>query len=180
MGPHGFHGSLRDSCRSAPYAITAVVQKTAAMGCPILVAISAPTALAVRAAENYGITLVAVARGSSFEIFSYPDGNCRLMGAFEQLSLDPSTRPSPTCPVSQMPRRLAAFRRLPAFCIARGHAAERGPRPVRPKLQPPDRDQVGEGVSSPSSNNSTETIGHRIRRSSLGLAQLALFLPRRR
>ena len=51
-----------------------LVQKTAAIGCPILVAISAPTALAVRAAEVYGITLVAVARGSSFEIFSHPDG----------------------------------------------------------------------------------------------------------
>jgi FdhD protein len=51
-----------------------LVQKTAAMGCPILVAISAPTALAVRAAESYGITLVAVARGSSFEVFSHPDG----------------------------------------------------------------------------------------------------------
>jgi FdhD protein len=51
-----------------------LVQKTAAIGCSILVAISAPTALAVRAAEAYGITLVAVARGSSFEIFSHPDG----------------------------------------------------------------------------------------------------------
>ena len=51
-----------------------LVQKTAAIGCPILVAISAPTALAVRAAEEYGITLVAVARGSSFEIFTHPDG----------------------------------------------------------------------------------------------------------
>jgi FdhD protein len=44
------------------------------MECPILVAISASTALAVRAAESYGITLVVVARGSSFEIFSHPNG----------------------------------------------------------------------------------------------------------
>jgi FdhD protein len=51
-----------------------LVQKAAAIGCPILIAISAPTALAVRMAESYGITLVAVARGSSFEIFSHPDG----------------------------------------------------------------------------------------------------------
>jgi FdhD protein len=51
-----------------------LAQKTAAIGCSILIAISAPTALAVRAAEAYGITLVAVARGSSFEIFSHPDG----------------------------------------------------------------------------------------------------------
>jgi FdhD protein len=54
-----------------------MVQKAAAMGCPILVAISAPTALAVRAAEAYGITLVAIARGSSFEIFTHPEGICR-------------------------------------------------------------------------------------------------------
>jgi FdhD protein len=51
-----------------------LVQKTAAIGCPVLVAISAPTALAVRAADEYGITLVAVARGSSFEIFTHADG----------------------------------------------------------------------------------------------------------
>ena len=51
-----------------------LVQKAAAIRCPILVAISAPTALAVRAAEAYGITLVAVVRGSSYEIFSHPDG----------------------------------------------------------------------------------------------------------
>jgi FdhD protein len=51
-----------------------LVQKAAAMECPILVAISASTALAMRAAESYGITLVAVARGSSFEIFSHPNG----------------------------------------------------------------------------------------------------------
>ena len=51
-----------------------LVQKTASIGSPILVAISAPTALAMRAAESFGITLVAIARGSSFEIFSHPEG----------------------------------------------------------------------------------------------------------
>jgi FdhD protein len=51
-----------------------LVQKAASIGSPILIAISAPTALAVRAAESYGHTLVAIARGSSFEIFSHPDG----------------------------------------------------------------------------------------------------------
>ncbi|WP_082190447.1 formate dehydrogenase accessory sulfurtransferase FdhD [Bradyrhizobium pachyrhizi] len=50
-----------------------LVQKAAAIGCPMLVAVSAPTALAVRAAEACGITLIAVARGSAFEIFSHPD-----------------------------------------------------------------------------------------------------------
>ncbi len=51
-----------------------MVQKTAAMGAGIIVAISAPTALAVRTAERCGITLVGVARGREFEIFSHPAG----------------------------------------------------------------------------------------------------------
>jgi FdhD protein len=50
-----------------------MVQKTARMGAPILVAISAPTALAVRVAESCGITLVAIARGDAFEVFTHPD-----------------------------------------------------------------------------------------------------------
>jgi len=51
-----------------------MVQKTAAVGSCILVAISAPTALAVRTAEACGITLVGIARGSAFEIFCHPGG----------------------------------------------------------------------------------------------------------
>ena len=49
-----------------------MVQKTAAVGVPLLVAVSAPTALALRTAETAGITLVAVARGDGFEIFTHP------------------------------------------------------------------------------------------------------------
>jgi FdhD protein len=49
-----------------------MVQKTAAIGSSILIAISAPTALAIRTAEACDLTLVAVARGSSFEVFSHP------------------------------------------------------------------------------------------------------------
>jgi FdhD protein len=49
-----------------------MVQKTAVLGTPILVAVSAPTALAVRVAEAAGITLVAVARQDGFEVFSHP------------------------------------------------------------------------------------------------------------
>jgi FdhD protein len=49
-----------------------MVQKTAAIGAAVLVAVSAPTALALRTAEAAGITLVAVARGDGFEIFTYP------------------------------------------------------------------------------------------------------------
>ena len=53
-----------------------MVQKTAAMGAPLLVAVSAPTALAVRMAEAAGITLAAVARADGFEIFTHP---CRIV-----------------------------------------------------------------------------------------------------
>lgn len=49
-----------------------MVQKTAVVGVPLIVAVSAPTALAVRTAEAAGITLVAVARGDGFEIFTHP------------------------------------------------------------------------------------------------------------
>jgi FdhD protein len=49
-----------------------LVQKAAAIGIPILVAVSAPTALAVRTAHACGITLVAVARSDGFEIFTHP------------------------------------------------------------------------------------------------------------
>lgn len=48
-----------------------MAQKTAMLGAPILVAISAPTALAVRACERAGITLAAVARGNEFEVFAH-------------------------------------------------------------------------------------------------------------
>ncbi len=50
-----------------------LVQKAAAIGIPILVAVSAPTALAVRTAAAAGITLVAVARDDGFEIFTHPE-----------------------------------------------------------------------------------------------------------
>ena len=48
-----------------------MVQKAAAIGLPVLVAVSAPTALAVRTAEAAGITLVAVARSDGFEVFTH-------------------------------------------------------------------------------------------------------------
>jgi FdhD protein len=50
-----------------------MVQKTAAIGAPLMVAVSAPTALAVRMAEVAGITLAAIARSDGFEIFSHPE-----------------------------------------------------------------------------------------------------------
>ena len=47
-----------------------MIQKAAAIGVPLVVAVSAPTALAVRMAEVAGITLVAVARHDGFEIYA--------------------------------------------------------------------------------------------------------------
>jgi FdhD protein len=49
-----------------------MVQKAAAMGAPVMVAVSAPTALAVRIADAAGITLVAIARADGFEVFTHP------------------------------------------------------------------------------------------------------------
>jgi FdhD protein len=49
-----------------------MVQKAAAMGAPVLVAVSAPTALAVRMADAAGITLAAIARADGFEVFTHP------------------------------------------------------------------------------------------------------------
>lgn len=49
-----------------------MVQKTAFIGAPVIVAISAPTALAVRTAQEAGITLAAIARGDGFEVFTHP------------------------------------------------------------------------------------------------------------
>lgn len=50
-----------------------MVQKAAALGAEIIVAVSAPTALALRTAEAAGITLVAIARPDAFEIYSHPN-----------------------------------------------------------------------------------------------------------
>lgn len=50
-----------------------MVQKAAVLGAEIVVAVSAPTALALRVAEEAGITLVAIARPDAFEIFTHPE-----------------------------------------------------------------------------------------------------------
>lgn len=48
-----------------------MVQKAAVLGAEVLVAVSAPTALAVRVAEAAGITLVGIARADGFELFTH-------------------------------------------------------------------------------------------------------------
>jgi FdhD protein len=49
-----------------------LVQKTARIGASLMVAVSAPTTLAVRTADAAGITLVAIARDDGFEVFTHP------------------------------------------------------------------------------------------------------------
>jgi FdhD protein len=50
-----------------------MVQKAATLGAPVIVAISAPTSLAVDVAAAAAITLIGVARPDGFEVFTCPD-----------------------------------------------------------------------------------------------------------
>jgi FdhD protein len=49
-----------------------MVQKVAALGQPVLIAVSAPTAHAVDLAHQVGLTLIALARPDRFEVFTHP------------------------------------------------------------------------------------------------------------
>jgi len=49
-----------------------LAQKCAIAGCPMLIAVSAPTAQAVALAAGAGITVAAFARGDGFEVYSHP------------------------------------------------------------------------------------------------------------
>ena len=50
-----------------------MVQKAAMARTPVILAVSAPTTLAVQTAEAAGITLVALARDTTFEVFTHPE-----------------------------------------------------------------------------------------------------------
>jgi FdhD protein len=50
-----------------------MVQKAVTVGLPVLAAISAPTALAVRMAEAAGLTMIALARNDGMRIYSHPE-----------------------------------------------------------------------------------------------------------
>ncbi|KQZ03679.1 formate dehydrogenase family accessory protein FdhD [Caulobacter sp. Root1455] len=58
-----------------------MVEKTVRMGCSILVAVSAPTDLAIRRAEAAGLTLVALARADGHTVFTYAE---RLLDAVSE------------------------------------------------------------------------------------------------
>jgi FdhD protein len=49
-----------------------LVQKAAMIGAPMVAAVSVPTALAIRLADSAGITLIGIARGDEFEVFTHP------------------------------------------------------------------------------------------------------------
>lgn len=50
-----------------------MVQKTATLGVPILVAVSAPTSYAVQVADELNLMLVAFGRSKQFSVYSHPD-----------------------------------------------------------------------------------------------------------
>jgi FdhD protein len=50
-----------------------LVQKAAVAGIPVLCAVSAPSSLAVEAAERFGQTVVCFLRGSRFNVYAHPD-----------------------------------------------------------------------------------------------------------
>ncbi|MDE2515839.1 MAG: formate dehydrogenase accessory sulfurtransferase FdhD [Rhodospirillales bacterium] len=60
-----------------------LVQKAARAGIAAIAAISTPTALAVRAAEAAGITLIGIARADGFEVFTHPS---RIEGAIADVA----------------------------------------------------------------------------------------------
>ena len=50
-----------------------LVQKAVAAGIPILVAVGAPSTLAVATAARFGLTLVGFLRGERFNVYSRPE-----------------------------------------------------------------------------------------------------------
>jgi FdhD protein len=67
-GRHGGDGAVLLTSRVS----VEMVQKAAAFGAAIVVAVSAPTTLALHAADEAGITLIGIARRDGFEVFTHP------------------------------------------------------------------------------------------------------------
>jgi FdhD protein len=49
-----------------------MVQKAAIIGAPVVIAVSAPTTLAIQTADEAGITLLAIARDDGYGVFTHP------------------------------------------------------------------------------------------------------------
>jgi formate dehydrogenase accessory protein FdhD len=50
-----------------------MVQKSATVGISVVVAVSAPTALAIRVAQDSGVTLVGFARRDQHVVYTHPE-----------------------------------------------------------------------------------------------------------
>jgi FdhD protein len=50
-----------------------LVQKAAVAGIPLMCAVSAPSSLAVEAADRLGLAVVGFVRGRSFNVYSHPE-----------------------------------------------------------------------------------------------------------
>ena len=74
VGAAALAGHCSDECMLLLSSRVSVemVQKACVLGTPVLAAVSAPTAHAVRLAEAAGLTLIAVARADGFEVFTSP------------------------------------------------------------------------------------------------------------
>ena len=67
-GPPASEGALLLTSRIS----VEMVQKAAMIGAPVVIAVSAPTTLAIRTAEEAGITLLAIGRDDGYGVFTHP------------------------------------------------------------------------------------------------------------
>ena len=67
-GHFGFDGAVLLTSRVS----VEMVQKAAMIGAPVIIAVSAPTTLAIQTAEEAGITLLAIARDDGYGVFTHP------------------------------------------------------------------------------------------------------------
>ncbi|WP_457299147.1 formate dehydrogenase accessory sulfurtransferase FdhD [Phyllobacterium sp. P5_D12] len=72
-----------------------MVQKAAIVGAPILIAVSAPTALAIRTAHAAGMTLVALVRGDEFDVFTRPERVPAALAQLDTKAADVLPKPNP-------------------------------------------------------------------------------------